>query len=57
MVKDAIRGYLDSFAATIHAFGWQAVANLKEATQLYLEESPVPEVPRPLLTTFEVTYG
>jgi len=57
MVKDAIRGYLDSFAATVHAFGWQAVANLKEATQLYLEESPVPEVPRPLLTTFEVTYG
>ncbi len=33
----------------------EAVANLKEATELYLEEFPVPEITRPLLTTFEVT--
>jgi len=35
----------------------EALANLKEGTELYLEEFPVPEAPRPLLTTFEVTYG
>ena len=32
----------------------EAVANLKEATELYLEEFPLPEFTRPLLTTFEV---
>jgi len=32
----------------------EAVANLKEATELYLEEFPLPEVGRPLVTTFEV---
>ena len=31
----------------------QAVANLREATELYLEEFPMPDVTRPLLTTFE----
>ncbi len=31
----------------------EAVANLKEATELYLEEFPLPEGGRPLLTTFE----
>ena len=31
----------------------EAVENLKEATELYLEEFPLPEVGRPLLTTFE----
>ncbi len=31
----------------------EAVANLKEATELYLEEFPLLEVTRPLLTTFE----
>ncbi len=31
----------------------EAVANLKEATELYLEEFPLPEVTRPLLTIFE----
>ncbi len=31
----------------------EAVANLKEATELYLEEFPLPEVSHPLLTTFE----
>jgi len=34
-----------------------ALANLKEATELYLEEFPLPEVGRPLLTTFEATYA
>ncbi len=32
----------------------EAVANLKEATELYLEEFPLQEVNRPLLTTFDV---
>jgi predicted RNase H-like HicB family nuclease len=32
----------------------EAVANLKEATELYLEEFPLPEIGRPLVTTFEV---
>lgn len=32
-----------------------AVANLKEATELYLEEFPLPNLGRPLLTTFEAT--
>ena len=31
----------------------EAVANLQEATELYLEEFPLPQVTRPLLTTFE----
>lgn len=32
----------------------EAIANLKEATELYLEEFPVKMRGRPLLTTFEV---
>ena len=32
----------------------EALANLKEATELYLEEFPPPEVDKPLLTTLEV---
>jgi predicted RNase H-like HicB family nuclease len=32
----------------------EALANLKEATELYLEEFPLPESEKPLLTTFEV---
>jgi predicted RNase H-like HicB family nuclease len=32
----------------------EAVANLRVATQLYLEEFPTPEVSRSLVTTFEV---
>jgi predicted RNase H-like HicB family nuclease len=32
----------------------EAVANLKEATELYLEEFPLPELSKPLVTTFEV---
>ena len=36
----------------------EAIANLKEATELYLEEFPLPHTaPRRLLTTFEVTSG
>ena len=33
----------------------EALSNLKEATELYLEEFPHPETARPFLTTFEVT--
>ncbi len=32
----------------------EAVANLKEATELYLEEFPLKETMHPILTTFEV---
>ncbi len=32
----------------------EAVANLKEATELYLEEFPLKERKHPILTTFEV---
>jgi len=35
----------------------EAVANLKEATELYLEEFPLSEGGRPFLTTFEATYA
>jgi predicted RNase H-like HicB family nuclease len=35
----------------------EALANLKEATELYLEEFPIPEGDRPFLTTFEVAIG
>lgn len=31
----------------------EAIENLKEATELYLEEFPLENVPRSLLTTFE----
>ena len=30
----------------------EALTNLREATELYLEEFPVTKIPRPLLTTF-----
>jgi predicted RNase H-like HicB family nuclease len=34
----------------------EALANLQEATQLYLSEFPLPSAPgRPLITTFSVT--
>lgn len=32
----------------------EAVINLKEATELYLEEFPIKQTYRPILTTFEV---
>ena len=35
----------------------EAIANLKEATELYLEEFPMPETGQTLLTTFEATYA
>jgi predicted RNase H-like HicB family nuclease len=35
----------------------EAVANLKEATELYLEEFRLSDIGRPLLTTFEATYA
>lgn len=31
----------------------EAIANLKEATELYLEEFPTPITDRPIMTTFE----
>jgi len=35
----------------------EALANLKEATELYLEEFPLEDVGTPFLTTFEAAYG
>lgn len=35
----------------------KALANLKEATELYLEEFSPPPPERALITTFEVTYA
>jgi len=35
----------------------EAIANLKEATELYLEEFPFPETGHPLVTTFEVAHA
>jgi predicted RNase H-like HicB family nuclease len=35
----------------------QALANLREATELYLEEFPLPATGRSLITTFEVTVN
>ncbi|HFQ89991.1 MAG TPA: type II toxin-antitoxin system HicB family antitoxin [Desulfobulbus sp.] len=32
----------------------EAIGNLREATELYLEEFPVKQTFRPILTTFEV---
>lgn len=31
----------------------EAIENLKEATELYLEEFPIQDFPKPLMTTFE----
>jgi predicted RNase H-like HicB family nuclease len=35
----------------------EAIANLKEATELYLEEFPLPENSIPVLSKFEVSYA
>lgn len=35
----------------------EAITNLKEATELYLEEFLLVDGGRPLLTTFEATYA
>jgi predicted RNase H-like HicB family nuclease len=34
-----------------------ALANLKEATELYLEEFPLPQREKPILTVFEAKYA
>ncbi|MGQ0545269.1 MAG: type II toxin-antitoxin system HicB family antitoxin [Betaproteobacteria bacterium] len=33
----------------------EAIANLREATEFYLEEFPLPDAGQPLITTFEIT--
>lgn len=35
----------------------EAIANLKEATELYLEEFPLEEISKPLITTFEAVVN
>ncbi|NEQ72793.1 MAG: type II toxin-antitoxin system HicB family antitoxin [Okeania sp. SIO2D1] len=35
----------------------EALANLKEATKLYLEECPIPETTPRLVTSIEVSYA
>jgi predicted RNase H-like HicB family nuclease len=35
----------------------EAIANLKEATELYLEEFPLQKTAKLLVTTFEATVG
>ena len=35
----------------------ETISNLKEATELYLEEFPIDEVTRPILTTFEIAVN
>ena len=34
----------------------EAVENLKEATELYLEEFPIPKIERTFMTTFEAVH-
>jgi predicted RNase H-like HicB family nuclease len=35
----------------------EAVRNLREATELYLEKFPLPDSGKPLVTTFEAKYA
>ena len=35
----------------------EAISNLKEATELYLEEFPLPNTNKPILTTFEASHA
>jgi len=35
----------------------EAIANLREATELYLEEFPLKDFPKPLMTTFEAAVN
>ena len=35
----------------------EAVCNLKEATELYIEEFPIEHVERSFMTTFEAVHG
>jgi len=49
-VADCLEVGTVSQGATIE----EAIGNLKEATELYLEEFPVEQMRHPLVTTFEV---
>ena len=33
----------------------EAIANLREATELYLEEFPLPDAGQPIITTIQIT--
>ncbi len=35
----------------------EAIANLKEATELYLQDFPLPEAEPPIFATFEAIYA
>ena len=35
----------------------EAVANLKEATELYLKDFPLPQAEPPIFATFQATYA
>ena len=35
----------------------EAIDNLKEATELYLEEFPAPQAQKPIMTSFEVAVN
>jgi predicted RNase H-like HicB family nuclease len=35
----------------------EAIANLREATELYLKEFPMTDFERPVMTVFEATYA
>lgn len=35
----------------------EALANLKEATELYLQDFPLPQAEPPMFATFEATYA
>ena len=35
----------------------EAITNLREATELYLEEFPPPAPERPIITTFDVSHA
>ncbi|MEK6531004.1 MAG: type II toxin-antitoxin system HicB family antitoxin [Deltaproteobacteria bacterium] len=35
----------------------ESISNLKEATELYLEEFPAQDIPKSLMTTFEATVN
>ena len=35
----------------------EAITNLREATELYLEEFPLKDFPKPLMTTFEAAIN
>ncbi len=53
MVRCRMPGGRHSQGKTIE----ESLFNLKEATELYLEEFPPKAISRPLLTTFEAAYA